>query len=663
MAKLFKSWRTVSKLILAIVACIIAVAASYLIQQPAQEELNLSVKSKHWFTYSPILTNVKALFDLGVVDINSDNFLDIFTSNHSDKQYLLLGEGSGKFTDNAISQFGLDQQPEFPGLEPSGDPLIKASGLYIFWQGRNLVIKNYHTDKIDSLSGSIDLSAPMEVIQESSYTVEIKEDQLSTGATASTTKFTAQSHDGRLVLGPFNQAIPISFKLNDHMPLEQVYIGNQRVNPKSHDFVFYLRDRHGMAWADLDGKGMIDVFAVRGGLRARMKTLPERYTDELLFNHDGLHYEESADRSGIIKDGCPALQTAWVDYDNDSLLDLYTVCFKPARSTESDYPNQLYRQQSEGKFLNVAADVNLDIPNGGSFVWLDADRDGDLDFFWVDSEAFWLYVNQSGKFEPQLIGSNPGNVTEKFGDSNKLTISDYDADGYLDIFFASSKGNALLTNTDGTYKVVKPTEMGLPARGLTANWVDYDNDGLMDLHVVPGGLYRQHQDHLFEATHLLESKSAALVEAISTWFDANNDGSRDLLIATKHNYSYKEIFNKIFSKIFQKSLIKDSISTLVLYPNIGATNHWLEIKLVGPRGNRPAIGAQVEVVTPNGVQLQAVGQSEGSHFSQGHYRLYFGLGQHQNVDSIKVFWSDGYVQELKNIPSDQLLTLKRMLVN
>ena len=97
----------------------------------------------------------------------------------------------------------------------------------------------------------------------------------------------------------------------------------------------------------------------------------------------------------------------------------------------------------------------------------------------------------------------------------------------------------------------------------------------------------------------------------------------------------------------------------MLYPNIGATNHWLEIKLIGSSGNRQALGAEVEVVTPDGVQLQAIGQSEGSHYSQGHYRLYFGLGQHRTVNTVKVYWNNGYLQEIKNVPSDQLLVVKR----
>ena len=67
----------------------------------------------------------------------------------------------------------------------------------------------------------------------------------------------------------------------------------------------------------------------------------------------------------------------------------------------------------------------------------------------------------------------------------------------------------------------------------------------------------------------------------------------------------------------------------------------------------------MEVVTSEGVQRQQVGQAEGSIRSQGHYRLYFGLGKQQTVNSVKVFWPDGQLQEIKNPASDQLLVIQQ----
>lgn len=644
------------KVTLTIYTFIIVIVLSYLFWQPANERLNLSFQGKDWFGYRSVVTEIFRLFDLGVVDVNSDGMLDIYTSNHNHGQFLLLGEGSGNFSENVNSQWGLDQTPEFPGLEFAGsEPDVEAPGLYIYWKERNLVIINHETADIGSIEGTIAFSTPMTIKENNGYQVEVENTELSTGAITSEVKFASGNEDGKFIFNPHNVSLPISFKIDRKLPLEQIYIGNQKINPDSHIFKSYLRDRHGMAWADYDDRGLVDVFIVRGGLKARMDRIPESFSDELLINdsRENPTFKESIEGTGITKEGCPALQTAWVDIDNDNLLDLYNVCFNPKDENEG-YPNQLYRQTSEGTFVEVAAQMNLALPAKGSFIWLDADRDGDSDLFWTTDEGFWLYLNQSGTFEPQLIGENPGGVSETFEGSNKLTMADYDADGDLDLFAASPEGNSLLVNDGGTYTIVAPQQVGLPERALTANWLDYDNDGLTDLHLMPEGLYRQESDRTFVATHLLESKARGLMETRATWFDADNNGSRDLLLATRYDDS---LFNKIYYKL--TSQVLTTLWKLDLYPNTGDNNRWLQVKLVGPSGNRPAIGALVEIATPNGSQLQAVGQFDGSQYSQGHYRLYFGLGQQEKIDSMRVFWSDGYVQKLNNIPTNQLLTISR----
>ena len=97
--------------------------------------------------------------------------------------------------------------------------------------------------------------------------------------------------------------------------------------------------------------------------------------------------------------------------------------------------------------------------------------------------------------------------------------------------------------------------------------------------------------------------------------------------------------------------------TFKMYRNVGSTNHWLQVKLIGPRGNPQGIGSQVSVITANSQQIQEVGSTDGAFFSQGHYRLYFGLGSHDKADAIRIRWSDGRLQEIKDVKGDRLLII------
>jgi hypothetical protein len=54
-----------------------------------------------------------------------------------------------------------------------------------------------------------------------------------------------------------------------------------------------------------------------------------------------------------------------------------------------------------------------------------------------------------------------------------------------------------------------------------------------------------------------------------------------------------------------------------------------------------------------------VGNNEGAFFSQGHYRLYFGLGQNERAKAVKIRWPDGSMQQLDNVPGDALLVIEQ----
>ncbi|MBE9063155.1 CRTAC1 family protein [cf. Phormidesmis sp. LEGE 11477] len=671
MIKSLQKRLTLRVLVLTVLTFAIVLTTHAIYSQRDAEGLTLSAQGQQWFEPQVLLPDVPALFDIGVADINQDGDLDVYTSNHSEKQFLLFGQEGRAFDERPISALALNQDPDFPGLEPAAKPTIDAPGVYIYWDQRRIVMEcrelasllGPRADDESFVSGIIEVSSPMNIIDSSGFDIDIKEEELASGAVVSTTTFTIESENARAVFGSYNQSLPISFELETELSLDQIYVGVDKVNPESRDFTMYLRDRHGMAWANYDGEGFLDVFIVRGGLRARMDTLPERYTDELLVSSGDSLYTNIVDDAEIEKKACPALQTAWVDFNADGLLDIYTVCFAPPTATRS-YANQLYQQQPDGHFKDVASDVGLDIADGGSFVWLDANRDGAIDLMWVDEEAFWLYVNQDGEFEPQRIDDNSGTVVETFSDSSKFAIADYDNDGDLDVFFASPGGNALLSNNEGRYVKLDLESLQLPTKSYTANWVDYDNDGLVDLHVAPGGLYRQTVETAFEPIQLLRDESPLLQKAFATWFDANSDGLLDLLWASSYQLSKPQaLYRRINQKILGGEAENEG-SIVTLYSreekaSAETGNHWLQLDLEGASKNKQAIGALVELVTAEGTQLQSVGQFEGAQFSQGHYRLYFGLGQQQSIDFIRVYWPDGQSQEVRNISADQQLVISQ----
>lgn len=278
-------------------------------------------------------------------------------------------------------------------------------------------------------------------------------------------------------------------------------------------------------------------------------------------------------------------------------------------------------------------------------MWTDVDADGDMDLLWASSSGLWLYRREVGRFEPEALHPQPHMQVRK------LTVADFDADGDMDVFAASALGSRLLVNENGTWRSVEPSTFGLPSRCKTANWVDFDNDGLVDLHVWPHGLYRQQRDGTFGRTGLLDARSPYwwFVEPRAVWFDFDNDGDRDVLVLQRY-----------FPRVVQQAHPDVFPFTAALFRNAGQTrNHWLQIQLVGPPGNRQAIGARVSVATPDGVQLQQVGQAEGSHYSQGDYRLYFGLGPHKRPKAITIHWPDGSVQKVLEPQSDHLLIVTR----
>jgi hypothetical protein len=617
-----------------------------------------------WFVEYPLpMEETHRFFDLGIVDANGDDMLDIYTTNHHFRQALLLSDGRGGYHD-VLSKWGLDQSQDFPLAELTFTaPVFDRPGLYIYWIGTQIVLRAHGIDDYTHWNGSLQVNDPVEIIKNDGFRIQ-KQDQVS--ATSETKIDFLPSKDGQLRMRPGGQGLPITFRINDAIPLENVYVGLGKVSPVTRVFSLAMRDRHAMAWADYNNDGWLDVFINRGALggtlRAHTDEIESHLNDEFLVRNGEASFSNIATKAGIKKRGCSGRHARWLDFNHDGLLDLFINCYDRG-NVVGDYPKQLYQQDMKGKLNDVAVETGIGIPGEqiGSFAWFDVDNDADVDLVTFQDEGFFLYRNNGDKFSQESIYRRGLGDAEKIGHTTgnewfydgKVSVSDYDADGDLDLFSASKRGNVLLVNNAGTFSNVTPASIGLPDSSITANWVDYDNDGLPDLHFIPQGLFRQREDHKFESEQLLKFPAEQYKAAVANWYDIDNDGRIDLLMALSENPAYSNWWE------FSKEPRHRITWVLKAYRNTGAMNHWLQVKLVGKDGNRQAIGAKVTVVTPDGRQVKEVGSTDGAFFSQGHYRLYFGLGENTSANALHIQWSDGEQQEFHDVSGDQLLTIDR----
>lgn len=183
---------------------------------------------------------------------------------------------------------------------------------------------------------------------------------------------------------------------------------------------------------------------------------------------------------------------AWFDYDNDGYLDLYATMRTGA--------NHLYHNNGDGTFSELAAAMGLeDIANNGSGVAVaDFDNDGWQDIYLCNGDWDKLYKNINGtSFQDVTAGS--GLDASGTARGNSASWGDYDDDGYLDLFIsnhvpldandpnATNQDFLFHNNGDGTFSDVSTLltiDPNLDGYGFIGGWTDYDKDGDLDILLV-----------------------------------------------------------------------------------------------------------------------------------------------------------------------------------
>ncbi len=448
-------------------------------------------------------------------------------------------------------------------------------------------------------------------------------------------------------------------------------------------------------WVDLDGDKWLELVVVGGFWTSGGKPL-------MVFenNQDGtLSRNLTHDLSRL------SLQSAcvtWGDLDGDGDLDGFVGIH------ESQAPVYL-RNNGGGHFTKVVADRgwtgNGIAPFGSTVACADSDNDGVPD----------LVVGYWGNSATGLWGTN--SVLHGLGDgrfevdrSSALALShtwtehwswaDWNADGRLDLYGATS-GNAgeldLMFENLGDGQFLRITNCPLVKiadLSINAAWGDYDNDGDLDVLVTswsqPNQLYRNQGNGVFEpdpASPSFPALASGLNRTIAVWGDYDNDGWLDLFVA--HLGTQSRMFHNRGDGTFEEvttgspvaecqgsgaawadydndgyldlSVVNGNQGFNYLYRNnlrqVGNTNGWLKVKLVGKASNRDGIGTTIRIkATIGGHELwqmrQIVCQSYASELL-----AHFGLGDATNVDLVRIEWPSGNVTEIVDQAPDQLLTV------
>ncbi len=255
-------------------------------------------------------------------------------------------------------------------------------------------------------------------------------------------------------------------------------------------------------------------------LAAGNETSGERGRDPEWTDMTGMLPADAGDSQGV----------SWIDYDGDGDLDLYITSF--------DMANVLYRNAYSGTaFVWMQGHELSDLGNGSEATWGDFENDGDLDLYLVNytqpdpgnSQSNALFRNLgAGVFDRETDGplgdANPGFAGDWI---------DYDNDGDLDLFllnehYAGGDLNRLLRNDNGSFTDVTPLCL---QRGwcVDAAWADYDNDGDMDFFSACQGLFENDGqggfiDHWWWYPGDGPGGAAA-------WGDYDNDGFMDLFLS------------------------------------------------------------------------------------------------------------------------------------
>ncbi|MDA2938315.1 CRTAC1 family protein [Acidobacteria bacterium AH-259-A15] len=426
----------------------------------------------------------------------------------------------------------------------------------------------------------------------------------------------------------------------------------------------------GVAVGDYDKDGDLDLYITNFGPNVLYQN-----------NGDGTFTDVTA-KSGT-DDIRWSTSAAFLDYDRDGDLDLFLLnyvdftlagnkkCYDALGAPDYCNPNlyrplpdRLFRNEGEGKFVDVTelSGVGAAIGPGLGVTAADFNSHGWIDIYVANDGVenhLWLN-NGDGTFEEKALMAGAAYNAEGAPEGSMgVAAGDFDNDGDEDLFMThlTMETNTLYVN-DGSgdfHDETVQTGLGGPSfayTGFGTEWLDYDNDGDLDLFIANGAVrnlealrgtpYPYHQKNQlfcnqgngkFQETSEVAGPAFQLSEVSrgAAFGDIDNDGDIDIVMTN----------NKGPVRLFLNQL--------------GSARHWLEVRL---RGAITA-GARVAVVRENRKTLWRRSRTGGSYLSVNDDRVYFGLGSDAGIEAVLVQWPSGDKEMWRNVKADSVITLTR----
>jgi len=484
----------------------------------------------------------------------------------------------------------------------------------------------------------------------------------------------------------------------------------------------------GVSVVDINHDGYLDIYVCKSGPPGG-----ERRNNELFINNGDLTFTEKSKDYGLDNEGLSTHAAFFDfdnDGDLDCYLLNNTIksigvgldMVKGLRDISSDQGNKLLRND-DGYFTDVSSSAGIYTSNIGFGLGVtvgDINLDGWSDLF-ISNDFFekdYLYINnKDGSFKESLEEY----VNETSMGSMGADMADINNDGYSEIFvtemlpdrhdrrvskavfdnwdkyqFSIDQGyfhqfnrNVLqLNNQDGSFsEISRITGVDATDWSWGALIFDMDNDGNKDIFVA-NGIYKDllDQDYVnFLAnpsiiSNMIQSEKEPVKKLIDmipseplSNYAFQNLGSLTFRDETKNfglddlTYSNGSAYSDLDND-GDLDLIVNNVNMLSnIYEN-KSTSNWVSFSFDSNSKNKYGVGNKVFVYADNKMQYQELSPMRGFQSSVD-YRMYFGLGDVNVIDSVKIIWNDKEMSILKNIKPNSHHTLneegiyKNLIIN